>query len=73
MPTALSLYCKSSSAYRECVESNLLILLSEVTRKTKRQTLSVYEGYCSNIYSIFYDGFIKNKTKSIDHDNEKVI
>ena len=66
MRMVLSLWSKSHSAYRELLESNLLILLSE-------STLKINKGYCPKKYSNFYDDFIKNKTKSIGYDNKKVI
>ena len=53
MRMALSLWSKSNSAYRELLESNILILPSESTLKKKRQKLSVHEGYSPKIYSTF--------------------
>lgn len=73
MRMTLLLWGKYDSMHRELFSSNLLILRSESTLKTKCQTLSVHEGYCPNNYSIFYDKFIKNKLKSIGYDNENVI
>ena len=65
MRMALSLWSKSNSTYRELLESNLLILPSESILKKKRQKLSVHEGYCPNIYSTFYDEFVKTKTNPL--------
>ena len=71
---SLSLYSKSSSAYREWFESNLWILPSKSTFNKKRQKLNVHEGYYQKYYFTYYDEFIlKKKTKSISHDNEKII
>ena len=70
---ALSLWSKSNSVYRELLESNLLILPSKSTLKKKHQKLNVHEGYCPNIYSTFYDVFVKKTNSPIGLNNEKVI
>ena len=73
MRMALSLWSKSNSAYRELLESSLLILPSESTLKENRNNLSVHEGYCPKKYSTFYDEFVNKKTNSsIGLNDDKV-